>query len=468
MEENTANAGAGAFAALSPHDLKHPGGLLSRAGSGASSSSSGSGSSSSGVTSLFDRLSCSDSSDRRSSFASSVDSARCCSSWAKEGSESEELLEEQDGGSNDGLSSNNDEFYDLQTPTVEFGGNANAGAALPATAKHAERLRGAGASASSTASTAVSSPSTIRANSDESARTVKRPPTRSGGGGTPLSSEGFPWNATSNTTSHSMHKVLSSSSSLGTPSAIFSSGMEEPESDSGSEDQGDVNSPGGAGDHINAEAATFEKTRRLSSSHSTGGRASSSSSAGSSTHQSINAAGRNYERGSIDHHRPSTSSSTTRMFGYAAGPTSIGSPRLPSAPSSPSLSMDGLGGVPSSSAAGQYPYPGNKRVSNSAANNSGGRAASSSLQHNRSSPDMHSQLPSSSARPSTASSVASNSSRPWVKDSDASSVKSSSGMSSDGSLQDESGDTLSVMSPAAPPPVPCELHVAQVSSSAAG
>lgn len=59
------------------------------------------------------------------------------------------------------------------------------------------------------------------------------------------------------------------------------------------------------------------------------------------------------------------------------------------------------------------------------------------------------------ARPTTASSVAtcsSSSSRPWIRDSDAASVRSASGQSSDGSGQED--DKLSIMSPAAPPPVP--------------
>ena len=63
-----------------------------------------------------------------------------------------------------------------------------------------------------------------------------------------------------------------------------------------------------------------------------------------------------------------------------------------------------------------------------------------------------------SSRPSTSSGTAA-SSRPWVIDSEASSVRSAGAISSDNPLQETSHDTLSVMSPAAPPPVPCESEL---------
>ena len=76
----------------------------------------------------------------------------------------------------------------------------------------------------------------------------------------------------------------------------------------------------------------------------------------------------------------------------------------------------------------------------------------------------------SSSRPGTASTNSPSSSRPgtstgptaisrpWIRDSDASSVRSFGTLSSDGSTQEPAGDTLSVMSPAAPPPIPCEYR----------
>lgn len=72
-------------------------------------------------------------------------------------------------------------------------------------------------------------------------------------------------------------------------------------------------------------------------------------------------------------------------------------------------------------------------------------------------------------RPATASSIygistTSTTTRPWIRDSDASSVRSSSGLSSEGSSFDgqyygngNSDIEPNVMSPAAPPPVPCEF-----------
>ena len=456
-----------------------PPGVLSRAGSGASStstdSSSGSSVLSGAPSSLFDRLSISgdSASDRRSSFASSVDSR-----WKRDsnggggGLQLDEELEEEDEdgeAADEQHGSDHDEFYDLQTPTVEFGAPLRADAVPSTTAANTskqhppasslnERLRdiellakSSPGVSTSTSSSSLSSPATIRANSDESSRTLQRPPTRNGTSS--LSSEGFPWNASSSSNSsssaasgsasgHSTSMQRVSASSLGTPSAIFSTGLESEEGDS----DGEV--------YVNARLSTSHRVSRLPSQDDIQG------SGTASTSRSYDRSGSN----SHHHHHPaaaasSSSSTTSTVFGYAI-PSSVSFPSsLASAPTSPSLALGGggVGGVGVVYHSALPSYPSSRPASNhtSTSNPRTMSIDATTTSKNRSSGENYRP---SSARPSTASSTAS--SRPWIKDSDASSVLSSSGMSSEGSLQDESGETLSVMSPAAPPPVPCKRLVA--------
>jgi hypothetical protein len=68
---------------------------------------------------------------------------------------------------------------------------------------------------------------------------------------------------------------------------------------------------------------------------------------------------------------------------------------------------------------------------------------------------MESSSRSSTVYPPYQPPSSSGSTRPWVRDADASSVRSC-GTASEGSGHEESGETLSVMSPAAPPQIPCE------------
>ena len=455
-----------------------PPGVLSRAGSGASStstdSSSGSSVLSGAPSSLFDRLSISgdSASDRRSSFASSVDSR-----WKRDsnggggGLQLDEELEEEDEdgeAADEQHGSDHDEFYDLQTPTVEFGAPLRADAVPSTTAANTskqhppasslnERLRdiellakSSPGVSTSTSSSSLSSPATIRANSDESSRTLQRPPTRNGTSS--LSSEGFPWNASSSSNSsssaasgsasgHSTSMQRVSASSLGTPSAIFSTGLESEEGDS----DGEV--------YVNARLSTSHRVSRLPSQDDI------QASGTASTSRSYDRSGSNSHH---QHHPPaasSSSSTTSTVFGYAI-PSSVSFPSsLASAPTSPSLALGGggVGGVGVVYHSALPSYPSSRPASNhtSTSNPRTMSIDATTTSKNRSSGENYRP---SSARPSTASSTAS--SRPWIKDSDASSVLSSSGMSSEGSLQDESGETLSVMSPAAPPPVPCKRLVA--------